>query len=418
MTRPRHGQGAHRAILRPVQEPLYLSPYLRPVLQDGVAVYDNAITESIDRLDDTEEKIVQALWDPMAASVRMSELQASQGIEAVDRAIASLRDKAVLFRDADECNLALDASMNAGLPDVPFVDQVELTSFCPMRCKFCPRGVEGRMTRPRGHMDLGLFYRLLDQLHPGQAHYRPMELHHLGESLLHPQVDRFVAAASERGLPTELALNPSLLIPELGHKLVAAGIRRIVASLDGMDDEVLTGLRGPAASYAKAEKNLDALIAELARTARPPTVVIQMIALSRNIHQREAFIRRWGTLGVPWVKAFIKTLEGPDPDTLEQRPAPAYVCNYPWRSVVVLWDGRVVPCCRDDDAKVVLGDLKSESLRDIWHGESASRLRELHRSGTFDSPHLCKGCEWRRQSFAATQGQRHPARARPNPLEW
>jgi len=185
-----------------------------------------------------------------------------------------------------------------------------------------------------------------------------------------------------------------------------------------MDDEVLTGLRGPAASYAKAEKNLDALIAELARTARPPTVVIQMIALSRNIHQREAFIRRWGTLGVPWVKAFIKTLEGPDPDTLEQRPAPAYVCNYPWRSVVVLWDGRVVPCCRDDDAKVVLGDLKSESLRDIWHGESASRLRELHRSGTFDSPHLCKGCEWRRQSFAATQGQRHPARARPNPLEW
>ena len=403
---------------RAVQQPLFLSPYLRPVLQDGVLVYDNAITESLDRLDDTEETIVQAMWDPVTAPVQLREVYASQGIDAVDRAVASLRDKAILFRNADECHEALDAAMSAGLPDVPFVDQVELTSYCPMRCKFCPRGVEGRMTRPRGHMDLGLFNRLLDQLHPWQARYRAMELHHLGESLLHPQVDRFVAAASERGLPTELALNPSLLTPELGHKLVAAGIRRIVASLDGMDDEVLMGLRGPAASYKKAEKNLDALIAELAHTAQPPTVVIQMIAMSSNVHQREAFIRRWGTLGVPWVKAFIKPLEGPDPDTFELKAAPGYLCNYPWRSVVVLWDGRVVPCCRDDDAKQVLGDLKTESLRDIWHGETASKLRELHRSGRFDSPHLCKGCEWRRQNFEGTRAQRHPVRARPNPLEW
>ena len=43
--------------------------------------------------------------------------------------------------------------------------------------------------------------------------YRPLELHHLGESLLHPQVDEFVARASARGLPTELSVNPSLLTP-------------------------------------------------------------------------------------------------------------------------------------------------------------------------------------------------------------
>ena len=150
----------------------------------------------------------------------------------------------------------------------------------------------------------------------------------------------------------------------------------------------------------------------------PATVVIQMIALSRNLHQREAFLRRWGSLGAPWVRAFIKPLEGPDPDTLEQRPAPAYLCNYPWRSVVVLWDGRVVPCCRDDDARLVLGDLKRERLRDIWHGVCAKALREAHSSGRFDGPHLCEECAWRRHNFAAAMAERHPSRARDNPLQW
>ncbi len=401
-----------------VHEPRFLSPYLRPILQRTDLLFDNAVSEGLDRLDDVEEAVVAALWDPVAAPGELLRVRAERGLEATQRALESLHDKRIVFRDAHECEQALDAAMDTGIPDVPFIDQVELTSFCPMRCGFCPRGVEGRMTRPRGYMDLGLFRSLLSQMHPWQARYRTLELHHLGESLMHPQVDRFVAAATERGVPTELALNPSLLTPELGHRLLEAGIRRLVISLDGMDDEVLTGLRGPAASYAKAERNLDALLSELAHRRDPATVVIQMIALSRNLHQREAFLRRWGSLGAPWVRAFIKPLEGPDPDTLEQRPAPAYLCNYPWRSVVVLWDGRVVPCCRDDDARLVLGDLTSERLRDIWHGVCATALRGVHKTDRFDGPHLCEECAWRRHNFAAAMAERHPSRARDNPLQW
>ena len=42
---------------------------------------------------------------------------------------------------------------------MPFVDQIELTNRCPMRCGFCPRGVPGRMQRPLGFMDVALFER-------------------------------------------------------------------------------------------------------------------------------------------------------------------------------------------------------------------------------------------------------------------
>jgi radical SAM protein with 4Fe4S-binding SPASM domain len=268
-------------------------------------------------------------------------------------------------------------------------------------------------------MERALFERLLTEMHPLQGRYRPLELHHLGESLLHPEVDRFAAAASARGLPTELSVNPALLTPDLSRRLLGAGVRRLVLSLDGMDDETLTAIRGPAALYGKSERHIDALLEVVAGMADPPIVIIQMIDLHRNRHQREAFLERWGKSGLGAVHAVIKDLDGPDPDL--GRPTSTqlvFLCTYPWRSVVVLWDGRVVPCCRDDDAHVVLGDLRRESLSWVWRGERAAELRRQHREGRFPRGHLCDGCAFRRERFAEAMPRRHPDRAKQNPYQW
>lgn len=46
------------------------------------------------------------------------------------------------------------------------------------------------------------------------------------------------------------------------------------------------------------------------------------------------------------------------------------------RSIMqVLWDGRVVPCCYDFDGKIVLGDLRRESVAKVWNGEKYERFR-------------------------------------------
>lgn len=398
---------------------LFLSPYLRPFLRDGRVVYDNGITGAVEELGAVEHEIVRHLWGARDTAAALVALAAAHGDEAVIAGVAELTGRMMLFRDRHQCDLAFDAHLDAGAPPVPYLDQIELTNRCPFRCGFCPRGVPGKMERPVGFMDLGLFERLLGELHPAQARYRPLELHHLGESLLHPEVDRFVAAASARGLPTEISVNPSLLEPELGRRLLAAGIRRMVISLDGMDDETSTAIRGPAARYDRAERNLAALLEALAGMKEPPAVVIQMIDLERNKHQREAFLARWGATGLGDVHAVIKDLDGPDPDLGRPTSRPlVYLCSYPWRSVVVLWDGRVVPCCRDDDARFVLGDLTRQSLAEIWRGPRANELRAQHRGGQLPAGHLCHDCAWRREAFAAAMPLRHPDRARPNPYQW
>jgi hypothetical protein len=55
--------------------------------------------------------------------------------------------------------------------------------------------------------------------------------------------------------------------------------------------------------------------------------------------------------------------------------ATRFTCSWPWSTLVMLCDGRIVCGCADPYAKRVLGDVRKESLADVWRGDRASMLR-------------------------------------------
>lgn len=53
--------------------------------------------------------------------------------------------------------------------------------------------------------------------------------------------------------------------------------------------------------------------------------------------------------------------------------------NHCWKmmhSNVVTWDGKVVPCCFDKDARHVMGDLKHSSMKEIWESNNYRAFRQ------------------------------------------
>jgi len=46
-----------------------------------------------------------------------------------------------------------------------------------------------------------------------------------------------------------------------------------------------------------------------------------------------------------------------------------------WHSSVITWDGLVVPCCFDKDAKYKLGDSKVSSFREVWQSPQYNDFR-------------------------------------------
>src|SRR5437763_15741554 len=61
--------------------------------------------------------------------------------------------------------------------------------------------------------------------------------------------------------------------------------------------------------------------------------------------------------------------------------ATRFRCSWPWETLVLLCDGRLVCGCADPYGKRVLGDTRTGSIADAWTGPTITRLREELNAG-------------------------------------
>jgi radical SAM protein with 4Fe4S-binding SPASM domain len=60
--------------------------------------------------------------------------------------------------------------------------------------------------------------------------------------------------------------------------------------------------------------------------------------------------------------------------------------------LMILWDGRVCLCCWDAEGSTVLGDVKEQSLEEIFYSDAAHTYRTWHKAGEYDKIPLCREC--------------------------
>lgn len=67
-------------------------------------------------------------------------------------------------------------------------------------------------------------------------------------------------------------------------------------------------------------------------------------------------------------------------------------CALIWLKMVIDWNGDVVLCCDDWNHSTVLGNLKKQTIEEIWRGEKLRKIREAHTRREFYKVPLCAGC--------------------------
>lgn len=393
---------------------LALLPTLRLFRIDGRTVLESVVAErSIDVDDDLVRSLRALSAGPVASLTDLAERVRALG-GSVDRAaigqhVALLSELDLIDRGEPGGSTArLWAALAERTPAFPIVDAIELTNACPCTCAMCPTGT-ARMTRPRAFMDPALFRQIVDELRAAGGQEKALTLHNLGESLLHQELAALVADATRAGLRTEVAGNPGNLTLERYRDLERAGLSRLVLDVDGLDQTTLERVRGPGARGDVAFANLEAILAHRAAQPRStPQLILQMIRLASNAHQHAAFLDRYARRAILGVEAYLKEV---DANTVE-RPANAaderglpivvagrakrpYLCRAPWRSVVVLVNGDVVPCCHDANGALVLGNLRRQTLREIWGAEPIRGLRARLSTATTTQDEPCFGCAHR-----------------------
>lgn len=274
---------------------------------------------------------------------------------------------------------------------------LESTNVCNLQCVMCPNGL-GEMGRPKGFMDFELFRQIVDEMAP---HLRATTLHIWGEPLLHPQIYDMVAYCRRAGLSTEISTNAVLLTEEASRKLLESGLGVIYMCLDGTKKETYEKIRRRG-DFERTRENIRRFVRLKCNGHRYDTQVnIQLIEMLPTREEAAEFKRIWTVPGVDRVhiKAFdswanqieqVSDLKPEEP----KLPDPRFHCPNLWFHVHIYWDGTLVCCDRDFDAKHPLGNVSSGVMR-AWNGRAMQELRRKHLARDLDDVPSCSRCvEW------------------------
>lgn len=279
----------------------------------------------------------------------------------------------------------------------PYIYEIEPTNACPYRCYMCPRG-RGEMKRSVGFMSVRLFESIIVQV---SAEQRMLRLHHFGEPVLHPELPEFIRITRSAGIMPALSLNPSSLDISVIDKMIDSGIGIVCFSLDSLNSDRLCKIRGVKRPVDYCLKMIDYFIKKSRLAHQPIFKIIQMVSLSENREEHATFLslkERYpendvyvyisGNYGFGDIELIRET----DEKGVEGILSSEAVCSAPFDDVVILWNGDVVLCCFDYDGFNIIGNIRDNTLTEIWNSERVRTIREVFKAGRTELLELCRKC--------------------------
>ncbi len=283
------------------------------------------------------------------------------------------------------------------LEPFPLHIDFETTNACNLRCTMCGIDFDAE---PAQLMSFDLFTKVLDE---GAAHGLPsVKLNFRGEPLLHKRLPDMVRYAKERGIvDVQFNTNAVLLDEKRAHALIDAGLDRIIVSFDGARPETYNLIRR-GADFDKVYRNVKRFVeirnalGKVRPLVRVQTVcmkstkveVTQFIELWKDIANRIGFIRlKCGSNSIS-----DRILSHNVDQVIEDGQTVAIPCRQLWQRLVLAVDGRVVMCCGDQKAELVLGNAWQTSLKEIWDGQLETEARRLHLAGRSQEVAPCGAC--------------------------
>lgn len=293
--------------------------------------------------------------------------------------------------------IATLASNNASLWNAvafPIEVAVELAAVCNLDCIMCPVPTT---SRPKTLMDPALYRTVVDQL-ASEAGFVLLP-QGFGESMLHRKWAELVGYAVEKGVrPIVMLTNGTLLNEKNIEKLLELAIDFLVISIDGVTPETYASVR-VGGDLRKVEANVRRLL-EMRGARTSPRLVLRIIKMKETGEEIDAFFARWQPLlreddqinineYNDWSgKVADHSIEGLHA-TFEHRSP----CRMLWRNLSVHADGKVSACCHDSEDELIIGDVKAETLQQIWNGEKLAGLRRIHNEGRFAELPICANCK-------------------------
>lgn len=289
--------------------------------------------------------------------------------------------------------------------DTPFLFGIFVGDICNFKCKYCIQSAESDVPEKKllvkKFLDWDTFIKIAESAKRFPHKIKTVLFSSIGEPLLNPRLPDMIRYLNEIDLADayEIVTNASLLTPELGEKLVDAGLTRLCISLQGITSEKYREICGADIDYLIFYENIKKFY-EYSRGRCK--LHIKTVDLALDEGEDKLFMEMYGpicdTIFIDKVAPVFKGVdyEGIVLDT-ENYTENAYrehmgVCCSPiFYTLYTLADGRIVPCC-DHPQPLIYGHIDDMSLVDVWNSQKRKDFLIQHLEHHRCDNGICKQC--------------------------
>ena len=272
----------------------------------------------------------------------------------------------------------------------PFRVMLENTNICNADCAFCPHVA---MKRKTGVMDIGLSKKITDECKALEIEY--LTIYGFGEPLLDKDFFSRVEYAKSRGLKRVTTnTNAFYMDKEKNKRLIDSGIDEVYISFDAFSRDTFRKIR-PNLDFETIKGNILDLVDRRNKCGKnKPLVVLSFVESDINRKEVRDYLKYWQKRVDHVSISSAHNWTGDMQASCSSNSCLRDPCRLLWTDMFVLYNGDVALCCNDYEGRIILGNLRDSSMRDVWAGQSLAKLRQKHLERRFDEINICKNCNY------------------------
>lgn len=285
--------------------------------------------------------------------------------------------------------------------ETPYTIAIDPSNLCNFKCNFCAiQSKKVELPFKKQFMDLELFTKIIDDLKQFPQKLKMLRINGQGEPLLNSSLSEMICYAKKQEVSEfiEIITNGSVLNPELNSKLINTGIDRIRISIEALNEKGYMDIAKAKVDFNNFINNIKDLHDKSGRCEIYCKIVNVAVPTEND---KKKFYELFGNI---CDRIFIDNVIPlwSDFDDLQdvlcqkgvhgQIVKAVKVCPYSFYSLIVNSDGEVTACCADWKRKFVIGDLKVQTLKDIWEGAELKSFWIDMLRGERDKYEMCAKC--------------------------
>jgi len=284
---------------------------------------------------------------------------------------------------------------------------IDPSSICNFRCRFCPNGHQEIIKdsgRTQCTMDFDLYKKIIDDLKEFDKPLKTLRMYKDGEPLLNKNFAKMVKYAKDSGCVQyiDTTTNGFLITEERMKPIIEAGLDKINISVNGLSNGQFLRFAEKRVIFHDYVENIKSLynikenceiVIKIPRELIHEVVDDYFYKIFGDYCDRifiENSMNCWPKFDVE-KKANMQVSK--EKGIYNQPISEVNCCPYIFYSMSVNSDGLVSVCFLDWQHKMIIGDVKTQSIKEIWDGFKIFKYQFMNLDRKRKEHPICGKCQ-------------------------